>query len=87
MTRLVDKCWSIAEIEMKVWDPERQQYGPDWSADFFEVGSLDRDEDLDAYRVEWIEYCIDAAHDWEQSKGDYAMDTPNPNNRVFVTRI
>lgn len=82
MTRLIDTQGRIIEIEMKVWNGE--QYSPDWSNDFFEVGELQRDEENDAYMVQDVEYCIEQAEDWENSMGDYSMDEPNEGNTVFV---
>lgn len=51
------------EITMKMWDGN--SYGPDWSHDFFEAGSLEKDEETGAYIVEDVEYCMDAAEDWQ----------------------
>lgn len=48
MTRLTDGK-KTAEIEMMVW--EDNGYTPDWSGDFFETGSLEYDEELEAYKV------------------------------------
>ena len=67
-TRLVSGNRMVA-IEMQTWDG--RQYTPDWSNDFFEVGNLKYNEDLDAYEVEDIDYCIDQANDWKDKKGDF----------------
>ena len=37
MIRLIDNNKAV-EISIREWDEETSQYGPDWSADFFEVG-------------------------------------------------
>ena len=81
MTRLTDGKKTV-EIEMMVW--EGNGYTPDWSNDFFEVGSLEYDEELEAYKVEDVDYCIDQAADWRKSTGDFSGDEPNENNTVFV---
>lgn len=39
MVVLVDSDRAV-EISIREWDEENTRYGPDWSADFFEVGSL-----------------------------------------------
>ena len=57
---------------------------PDWSKDFFNAGSLDYDESTDTYKVEDVEWCIEQAHDWQKSIGDFADDTPNETNTVIV---
>lgn len=81
MTRLTDGK-KTADIEMMVW--EGSSYTPDWSYDFFEVGSLEYDEELGAYKVKDVDYCIDQAADWRKSTGDFSDDEPNKNNTVFV---
>lgn len=44
MIRLIDNDKAV-EISICEWDEENSQYGPDWSADFFEVGGLETVED------------------------------------------
>ena len=39
MIRLIDDSKAV-EISIREWDDESIGYGPDWSADFFEVGNL-----------------------------------------------
>lgn len=68
MTRTVD-------IKMQVW--EGTGYQPDWSYDFFEAGALPLVDDEIRY-VPDVEYCIDAAREWE-SDGE--------NHRVFVDEL
>ena len=71
MTRLKDRTTGeIVEIEMKTWKEDQSQYTIDWSNDFFEVGSLKRDEEAEAYLVDDVEYCIEQANDWKMSRGD-----------------
>lgn len=48
MTRLIDKNKAV-EISIREWDEENSQYGPDWSADFYNVGSLRQVPDLSDY--------------------------------------
>lgn len=73
------------EIRMMVW--ESNGYSPDWSLDFFEAGSLPYDELTDTYTVDDVNYCIDQAHDWQHSEGDYRDDIPNENNCVWVDEL
>lgn len=51
-TRLVSGN-RIVEVTMNTWDGEK--YTPDFSNDFFIVGSLRYDVDLDAYEVDDID--------------------------------
>ena len=67
-TRLVSGN-RITEITMQTWNG--REYTPDWSGDFFNVGTLKYDEDLDAYEVEDIDYCIEQAEDWQNKEGDF----------------
>lgn len=67
-TRLVSGN-RIVEVTMNTWDGEK--YTPDWSNDFFMVGSLRYDVDLEAYEVDDIDYCIEQAEDWKNKVGDY----------------
>lgn len=48
MVKLIDNNKAV-EISIREWDEENTQYGPDWSADFFEVGSLKPVPDLSDY--------------------------------------
>lgn len=82
MTRLKDKTRTV-EIEMKLW--QGNGYSPDFSADFFEVGSLEYDANEDAYMVDDCEYCVEQAEDWKHGTGDYAMYELDENSEVFVT--
>lgn len=64
------------EICMMVW--QGTGYSPDWSNDFFDAGLLQYDEETEAYTVPDVEYCIDAAWEWEGEE---------ENNTVFVDEI
>ena len=60
-TKLTDGTRTVT-ITMQTWDGNN--YSPDFSYDFFEVGALER-ADEETYIVEDVEYCIDQAEDWE----------------------
>lgn len=64
------------EIRMMVW--QGTGYSPDWSNDFFDAGLLQYDEETEAYTVPDVEYCIDAAREWEGEE---------ENNTVFIDEI
>ena len=68
MTRLTDGK-RILEIAMNNWT--KNEYTPDWSADFFDVGCLPYNAELDAYLVKDVDYCVKQAMDWENNTGDY----------------
>lgn len=69
MTRLTDGR-RIVDISMRVWDDDCNNYTPDWSADFFNIGLLSLNGD--AYVVKDVGYCIEQAFDWENGRGDFA---------------
>lgn len=71
MTRLTDGNKTI-EVTLKVWDGNG--YTPDWSEDFYGVGMLPYDEAANAYRVDNVDWCVDAAEDWRLCRGDFADD-------------
>lgn len=82
MTRLTDGKKTV-EIEMCDWTGSG--WTPDWSADFFEVGGLKRDEERDAYIVNDVDYCVEQAEDWEKGKGDFYYDEdPNIENHCVI---
>lgn len=88
MTRFTDGKKTI-EIELMVWSDESGGYSPDFSADFFEVGQLDRDTEKDAYVVEDVDYCIEQANDWKNSEGDFSEEDEigMQNRAVFAEAI
>lgn len=91
MTRLIDNNKAV-EISIREWDEENTQYGPDWSADFFEVGTLESIDapELDcdpAYIVADVDYCIEQANDMVAGIGDFAEAGPQPNQFVDVTEL
>lgn len=71
MARLTDGKKTV-DITMNEWTGS--EYTPDWSNDFFQVGCLSRNEDLDAYIVPDVDYCIDQANDWKNGVGDFLED-------------
>lgn len=86
MTRLIDNDKAV-EISICEWDEENSQYGPDWSADFFEVGGLKTVEDPElAYIVDDVDYCIEYASDMVAGVGDFAGES-QPNQFVDVTEL
>ncbi len=86
MVRLIDNSKAV-EISIREWDEENTQYGPDWSADFFEVGGLKTVEVPElAYIVDDVDYCIEYANDMVAGVGDFAGD-PQPNQFVDVTEL
>lgn len=86
MVRLIDNNKAV-EISIREWDEESSQYGPDWSADFFEVGGLKTVDDPEfAYIVDDVDDCIEYANDMVAGGGDFAGD-PQPNQFVDVTEL
>lgn len=89
MIRLIDNNKAV-EISIREWDEENTQYGPDWAADFFEIGDLKavEDEELNlAYVVDDVDYCIEQANDMAAGEGDFAEFGPQPNQFVDVTEL
>lgn len=92
MVVLVDSDRAV-KISIREWDEENTQYRPDWSADFFEVGSLQQVPDLsdctdadDGFMVRDVDYCIEQANDMVAGVGDFAGG-PQPNQFVDVTEL
>ena len=71
MTRFTDGNKTV-EISIQRWNGSG--WGPDWSEDFFNVGSLDYDEDLEAYQVWSVEYLKEQLEDWKAGVGDFQDD-------------
>ena len=90
MVTIIDSNKAV-EISIREWDEENTQYGPDWSADFFEVGNLETcfaDDSMEpAYIVDDVDYCIEQANDMVAGIGDFAADGPQPNQFVDVTEL
>lgn len=86
MVTLIDNNKAV-EITIREWN-EENGYGPDWSADFFEVGGLKTIDDPElAYIVDDVDYCIDQANDMVSGEGDFAEAGPQPNQVVDVTEL
>lgn len=70
------------EITMKEWNGE--EWGEDWSLDFFAAGNLEYNEENGAYTVEDVEECIEQANDWKNNTGDNADDLESfdPDDRL-----
>lgn len=86
MIRLIDNNKAV-EISIREWDEENSQYGPDQSADFFEVGGLETVSEPEiAYIVDDVDYCIEYANDMVAGVGDFAGD-PQPNQVVLVDEL
>lgn len=85
MTKLTDNNRTI-EIEMTTF--ENGNYSSDWSADFFDVGSLPYitdDNDDPVFLVRDVAYCIGQAEDWAHQTGDFCDDgEPSADCRCVV---
>ena len=49
-------------VEIKIQRWNGSGYDPDWSANYFNAGSLPYDEETDTYTVEDVDYCIETAN-------------------------
>lgn len=81
MTRLTDGK-KIVEITMNEWTGTG--YTPDWSYDFFNVGSLPYDEEKNCYVVADVDYCIEQAKDCISCIGDYSDCVVNENSNLDI---
>lgn len=87
MVRLIDNSKAV-EISIREWNEENPGYGPDWSADFFEVGGLKTvDVPELAYIVDDVDYCIEQANDMAAGEGDYSDCEPQPMLEVLVVDL
>lgn len=87
MIRLIDNNKAV-EISIREWDEENTQYGPDQSADFFEIGGLETVSEPElAYIVDDVDYCIDQADDTVAGEGDYSYCEPQPRLKVLVVDL
>lgn len=82
--RLTDGKKTV-EITMTKWNGSG--WDPDWSADFFDAGTLKYDQDKDAYVVDDVDYCVEQAEDCIACRGDYADNIPDPDAEVRVEEI
>ena len=74
MTRFTDYN-TILELEMRFFDDKTSRWSPDWSADFYDVGNLEYDEDLDAYIVDDNQYLVEVGLQWQ----DYTWEDDDPD--------
>lgn len=87
MIRLIDNNKAV-EISIRERDEENSQYGPDRSADFFEVGGLKTVDDPElAYIVADVDHRIEQANDMVTGAGDFSEDGPQQNQSVDVTEL
>lgn len=59
---------NVIEISMNKW--EGNGYSPDWADEFFECADAKYNEEMDAYNVPDLQYCLDEAQSWEQEDED-----------------
>lgn len=59
----------------------------DWSNDFYNAGTLFYHEELDAYEVDDIDYCIEQAKDWENGKGYFQDDDYHEEYRTEIEEL
>jgi hypothetical protein len=57
----------LVDVKIQRWNGSG--YDPDWSEDYFDAGGLEYDEDLQAYKVNNVDYCIDMAMDMDSEEG------------------
>jgi len=78
MARLIDDS-RILDITMRQHDARYDSLSDDFSDDFFDVGALRYDEELDAYNVPDIDYCLNQAQDFANGAGDFASAEETPD--------
>lgn len=61
--------------------------GVDWTINLLNAGSLDYNEELDAYEVDDIDEAIDFAEDWINCEGDFADDEYDEDNNLEVFEV
>lgn len=86
MTRLTDNTKTV-EITMSHWGGSG--YTPDWSNDFFEVGSLKIAGDGISYIVPNVDYCVSCAQDWGKGQwdGEEDADLEDISNRCVTVEM
>lgn len=80
MIRLTDGKKTV-EITMAIFDGT--DLLPDFSAAFFEAGSLEYNTEIEAYEVPDVDYCVDYANDWKNCTGDFHDDEPEVERIVY----
>lgn len=102
MTVFVDKT-SAVRITIRQWGDENEYPGPDWSNDFYDVGSplwksipsceslveADNPAYVEEYGlvVDDVHYPIEQAYDMVDGVGDFAEAGPQPDQWVFVETL
>ena len=66
---------------------EDGNYTPDFSADFYDVGSLKYSSRLDAFIVNDVDYLIEQAIDWKNGTGDFIDDFSGESWHISCERI
>lgn len=69
----------LVDVTMKVWNGSG--YGPDWANDFFNSGCLEFDDDINAFMVDDVDYCIEQMEDWKNCANDYIEDEDPDGDR------
>ena len=77
----------IIEIKMKNRNYKTNNYGPDFSKEFFKAGSLEYSEKDQAYKVKDVEYCIEQVKDFREGAGEYRKYGEHENLNIFVTGL
>lgn len=81
------------KVEIKIRYRNGSGYGPDWSIDYFNAGSLPYNEATDTYTVDDVAYCIDMANaaDEEGACSKYDLESGkfvrDDDMSVFVTEL
>lgn len=81
MARLYDGNKTV-DIQLISWNGH--EWTSDWSEDFFAVGELEYNEELESYKVEDVDYCIEQANDWKLNRGDYEEDNYEEDSREVI---
>ncbi len=87
MERFTDGT-KILDIALKKW--EGDHFSPDCAADFFECGSLPKDERLDCYKVNDVQDLIDAATAWSEGRyntWDCACEETEPKEKIEARSV
>lgn len=74
MTRLYDDE-KIMECSMCVTSEANGVFtqSENFAEEFFDVGALHYNEELNAYKVRDVEYCAEQMDDWRDAVGDYEI--------------
>lgn len=81
--KLTDNNKTI-DITMHTWNGS--DWGLDWSVDFFSIPHA-YSEELDAYVVDDVDYCIEQAKDWENNEGDFSDLEDDPDDKCVCIEV